>query len=422
MKSNTALFIILMVITGATVFTVFHTALVIQHLYTYGSRLLDVDRKMSQPMDPLTTKIVRMLRPVTKISPKNAGKATTVTRTTATREATTVIRTATKSNMAPEDGNTTAYKEIALINTPGWYSTSIPLENVFLNCDINNCRVRNGWDHFNTSDAAVFYDVDLPLKTPPKRIKQDQIWVVSGWESPHHTRSQVFSNPGWRNQINWTMTYRLDSDIPVPYGLVTKSENMSNKNYSAIMNNKTKLVAWVVSNCNTPGKRWKYVQQLKEIVPVDVFGKCSSSNPGDVFGMINKTYKFYLSFENSLCKDYITEKFFRRQKLDVVLITRGVGNYSKFYPQESFINSNNFKNAHELGKFLLKLDKNNTAYVNYLKSKENYRSEDLNASIIKGLCDMCKMLQNTKFHQNIYTDFNKWWLNSDCTTEPTDII
>ncbi|XP_050401960.2 glycoprotein 3-alpha-L-fucosyltransferase A-like, partial [Patella vulgata] len=316
MKPNITLFICLMIITGLSVLTVIHRAPVFQHLYTYGSRFFDVDTNMSLHRDLLTKNMATQARPVIKISPKTTRKATTATATT-------------NSNIASEDTNTVAYTDISLINSPSWYLNRIRLENVFINCEIKTCRVRNGWDYFNTSDAVVFYAVDLPLKTPPKRINRHQIWVVSGWESPHHTRCHVFSNPEWRNQINWTMTYRLDSDIPVPYGIVKKTENKFNKNYSAIMKSKKKMVAWVVSNCRTPAKRWKYVEQLKEIVPVDVFGKCVSATPTDIFEMINKTYKFYLAFENSLCKDYITEKFFRRQNLDVVLITRGIGNYTK---------------------------------------------------------------------------------------------
>ncbi|KAK6181433.1 hypothetical protein SNE40_009281 [Patella caerulea] len=405
MISNLKIFLFLMVFVALSFLTA--------HRHIYIDRFVSLDTSTSEPIEPLVMLAgEKGTIKLTKVKKKDTDKMTTNEHPV-------------RSTFAPMDKNnstTGAYKEISLVNARDWYLGWFQLDKIFLNCEVKTCRLRKGWKYFNTSDAVVFNGVISSLGTPPKRPNPDQIWVVSAWETPYHSRSKVFSNQGWKDQINWTMTYRLDSDIPVPYGLVKKNENKSNKDYGTIMTNKKKMVAWVVSNCNTPGQRKKYVEQLKEIVPVDVFGRCGSPVPIDIFGIINKTYKFYLSFENSLCKDYITEKFFMRQNLDVVLITRGGGNYTKFYPQESFINSNKFKNAHELGKFLLKLDKDNIAYLNYLKSKENYRSLDFGVSIRKGLCNMCKMLHDKKIHRNVYKDYNKWWWNSDCNSKPTDII
>lgn len=108
--------------------------------------------------------------------------------------------------------------------------------------------------------------------------------------------------------------------------------------------NKTKKVAWFVSNCGARNGRLNYAHELQKHIQVlkfsdekpkknlisflflhiqiinpfpqvDIYGscgafKCSRNSPNKCFEILNRDYKFYLAFENSNCKDYITEKFF----------------------------------------------------------------------------------------------------------------
>ncbi len=57
-------------------------------------------------------------------------------------------------------------------------------------------------------------------------------------------------------------------------------------------------------------------------VKVDIFGRGNKILPKseDSFQWLSENYKFYLSFENSNCRDYITEKV-SRNALKYVNIT-----------------------------------------------------------------------------------------------------
>ena len=87
----------------------------------------------------------------------------------------------------------------------------------------------------------------------------------------------------------------------------------------------------MVSNCDTHSRREDYVSALHKIIPVDVFGGCGDLQCGKVEDhntaecdeMLENNYKFYISFENSLCSDYVTEKLFRTMSLDIVPVVKG---------------------------------------------------------------------------------------------------
>lgn len=125
---------------------------------------------------------------------------------------------------------------------------------------------------------------------------------------------------------------RFDSDIMAPYGLVVKRPTPLVKNYTAVLANKTRLVSWVVSHCETHGEREAYVRLLERHLPVHKYGecgrfRCARSEDDVCLQRVTSTYKFFLAFENALCKDYITEKMFRYYNADVVVVVRGSDDY-----------------------------------------------------------------------------------------------
>ena len=77
----------------------------------------------------------------------------------------------------------------------------------------------------------------------------------------------------------------------------------------------------------------EYVKNLRKYINVDIYGKCGHLNcprsqENNCWEKVDKYYHFYLAFENSICKDYVTEKFFNAMERYVVPIVLGGANYS----------------------------------------------------------------------------------------------
>ncbi|XP_018012174.1 glycoprotein 3-alpha-L-fucosyltransferase A [Hyalella azteca] len=178
-----------------------------------------------------------------------------------------------------------------------------------LKCPVDTCVLTGTRSELSSSDAVVFKD---HFSDPHETRDPNQVWIMYMLECPLHT--QHFSHG---NVFNWTATYRHDSDLVAPYERymyhdpVIRQMNQT-VNYAA---GKSKQVAWFVSNCGARNNRLQYAKELGRYIGVDIYGACGTkrcprSSSTRCFDMLNRDYKFYLAFENSNCRDYITEKFF----------------------------------------------------------------------------------------------------------------
>ncbi|CAH8625295.1 unnamed protein product [Schistosoma guineensis] len=195
---------------------------------------------------------------------------------------------------------------------------------------------------------------------------------------------RLYDSLSKNNSVNFTISYRFDSTIYSPYGYYEPYLKyhgpktrypLPSRNFAA---GKSKKVAWFVSNCAAKSPRLQYAEELSKYISVDIYGKCGTkvcsrnliNDPSllDCFKLIRQNYKFYLSFENSLCSWYITEKLYKNAlKNDLLPIVMGasIEEYERVAPPYSFIHVDQFESPAKLADYLKYLDKNDTAYNEY---------------------------------------------------------
>ena len=242
--------------------------------------------------------------------------------------------------------------------------------------------IDNRIEEYNTSDVVVFrskmFYKPLPTYRPP-----GQRWVFYDWESPLHSQERRHPENMLQvalNHFNYSMTYSRSADIFYPYGecqqLTEKpAGNVMTERIDEIIRNKTKLAAWVVSNCDAGSFRDAYIKALQQHIPIDVFGKCGThqcSDEKNCSESIN-VYKFYLAFENSLCGEYMTEKLWRSFQWGLVPIVYGaLEAYKINLPANSYIDVSNFTSPMHLADYLLTLNEDDTLYRRYFEWKHTF--------------------------------------------------
>ena len=179
---------------------------------------------------------------------------------------------------------------------------------------------------------------------------------------------------------------------------------------------KNKLVAWFVSHCNTSSDRESYVKELQKYIPVDIYGACGPLNCSGkkmnekCYRMLERDYKFYLSFENSICKDYVTEKIGIILNYDIIPVTLGGANYSVMVPPNSYINALDFSSPRQLAQYLKYLAKNQKEYLKYFEWKAVYQVLSKERTVT--FCNLCTLL-NHKISLTSHKHFMSWWYPKD---------
>jgi len=314
----------------------------------------------------------------------------------------------------------------------------------FRKCPQPNCAVTNKGRAENF-DAILFHSFYsshkvagriIQLKGPnQRRRREDQHYVFVAKESPAHDKHKEWKK--YSNYFNWTMTYRLKSDIPIIYGWLS----LKGKEESSVASSwltphhthpsvvdrlvglpKNKLAVWLVSNCDTKrdSRREEFVRLLKKHISIDILGECgreiwefNTAQHKQRFQTLAQNYKFYLSFENSICEDYATEKFFNALKSDIVPVVLGGADYSRLAPPRSYLNVMDFQSAEALAQEMIRLASNDTAYLEYFWWKEHYTVHDMPERREQAMCQLCADLHQGK-KGSVYPDLSSWLSDGQC--------
>lgn len=290
------------------------------------------------------------------------------------------------------------------------------------------CEVTTDKESIPRADAVSFYLTDLwtknwninsksTIKFPTYR-RPDQVWTLSNMEPPPN----LFGDLRVFNGIfNWTIWYRKDSDLFQPYGRLKRltaqeresaERSLKNKNF---FKEKTNGITGKISNCKDSARRYRLVEDLRQYLDLDMFGKCYDrvcGNPEKHTSCdnITETYKFYLALENSRCKDYVTEKYWWslvRNQIPIVSWDHTHINRDVVIPN-SFISIYDYPNLRALSDYIKLVSENETLYNSYFEWKKIYKIDQSCMS-----CTICKALHENRPPQ-IIEDLDGWVRNDTC--------
>ncbi|XP_060073401.1 glycoprotein 3-alpha-L-fucosyltransferase A-like [Ylistrum balloti] len=322
-------------------------------------------------------------------------------------------------NHVPSTYNSTNVKVVYLSGNQGYWH-HLPGMTAFEQCRINACKITYDTKYGPDADALVFSNPgQLPRKPPFPRKSTKQVWVISMIENPINTR--VLKN--YNGIFNWTMTYRTTSVIETPYFKYQIYKNTQPNQETNYATGKTKMVAWLVSNCiRTKSGRMTYAKKLAKYIDVDIYGACGTKRcprkeDKKCLRMLETDYKFYLAFENTKCLEYVTEKVVRALENKVIPIVLGApkATYNAILPNGSFIHVEDFRSPEELAQYLHKLNKNDTLYSEYFRWRE--QGEFIET---KPWCRLCGLLHEPLLPPMWFDDIEHWWRPKDVCIGASD--
>jgi hypothetical protein len=127
---------------------------------------------------------------------------------------------------------------------------------------------------------------------------------------------------------------------------------------------------------------------------------------------LKRDYHFYLALENSICKDYATEKLKRAIMHVTIPIVLSRDSVENIIPHSAFIAVDDFSSAEGLASYMKYLMRNKTAYAEYFgwrvqdnpMSEEDYHAAVVATEEIEMPCALCRKLhedKRPKYYRNL---------------------
>ncbi|KAJ0177335.1 hypothetical protein K1T71_007344 [Dendrolimus kikuchii] len=314
------------------------------------------------------------------------------------------------------------------------------------NCPHVNCYVtgnRTYLGDIKRFDVIVFAApqlIGIINKDLPTERSLRQKYVFASIESPENYPLLSYK---LNNYFNWTWTYKLDSEVRWGYIVIRDSKgniigpkkemhwiklqdmDPVSKDLEKRIKSKKKAAAWFVSNCFSASRREEVAKEIKidlmkNYHVLDIYGNCglfscSKDKADECNKMIEDKYYFYLSFENSLSEDYVTEKLLIAVQYNIVPVVFGGANYSRFLPDGSYLDARKL-GVPKLVEKMIELIKNPKKYLEYFRWKNHYSYHKTSESVeTNEYCKMCSLLNDDDMmrRNSIYDDLQTWWNEPD---------
>ncbi|KAJ8679255.1 hypothetical protein QAD02_015042 [Eretmocerus hayati] len=322
-------------------------------------------------------------------------------------------------------------------------------------CSVNNCRLSYDPRLLISADAVLFHLHRLTSKNELPQLQHrpvNQRWIFLTDESPINTFVAATMRRGLTRSklklsefdglFNWSMSYRMDSDVPVPYGrTVLRSSNIverGNESDEEIVLKRGMipfadrgLVAVLGSNCGGANGRWGYIERLKGVLGDDlqILGRCLSGNrtacPGHFdsdCSALKGAFKFYLAFENSNCREYLSEKLWWQAyaKSSVpVIMGAPKSDCLRLLPPNSYLHVDDYHSPEHLANRLILLGKNRKKYerlqLGWRKRYKILNEHGYFGSPSAHYCRLCQALNYNSNETKIYWDLEEFWsAERDC--------
>ncbi|XP_063437124.1 alpha-(1,3)-fucosyltransferase 7-like [Mytilus trossulus] len=284
------------------------------------------------------------------------------------------------------------------------------------------CTITNNRDDLPQSDAVLFHftDKDLFLNDLPTKRLLSQVWALFINE-PNIFVQESFTP--WANVFNWTISYRRHSTVFMPYGMYEPIPNELLPNVSRInppiypAHHRDKMAYAVVSRCADDAERYRLVNEISQHINVDYYGECGSLKceikhnsclPPNTL----RRYRFRLAFEDSNCRDYVTEKFWDTLSKGIIpVVNWKAAQRDVPVPPKSYINVYDFPNIKSLAEYLTKVSRNSTLFQSYFKWRDHFQ---IYTSFWNSFCNFCTALYDKSVPAKVYTDLEGWLRDDYC--------
>ncbi|XP_002123781.2 alpha-(1,3)-fucosyltransferase 7 [Ciona intestinalis] len=317
-----------------------------------------------------------------------------------------------------------------------------------------NCILTYDQNYLDASDAVIihFTEAHMDQVPDPERRKPHQMFAFYSTESPYAIstmRGLKFLDMNY--YFNWTITYRRDSDIYMPFVELNRQNGVFNgetkmrygdvivKNIIDRKKSKDFIALWMAGNCGITlgGVYRKFLIGQMELygLTVDKYGDCfdRAAPKGSQYFPFAAKYKFYMAFENAQhCRDYITEKLWSNSyEAGLVPVVWGPtkADIEAIAPKGSYIFYEDFKSGSDLVKYLKYLDQNPIEYRKFFDwrlrqpTPAEYMMVEHGPKYQRdvGMCKMCRLLWEKRRYNNVTSVVPSLyrWMHRD---EPNDCL